>query len=390
MTEIGRLEDQLRLGLVHEVRGIGSSTSKIFLKSTGSRTIRLAALVIGAVALIGAAVFLGGGFDTKSAPEGTPLEIVEHERIDLPETELDPLTAALADLEAPEPDDIGESGEDARLPTEPSPAAPAPVRGPAPPPRVATARTATAAPSLAQDLEVARNKLEAGLHAESRLDLEKLIANNPAANATPQAYLLLGTAHERESNIDKARAAYVELRSRFPRSGEAAESLYRSARLLQAEGGRDQLGAARALLTELADQHPESSWAPRALVDRASIEIEAKWAVQDPVLKAQVPAALVTYRDLVGSYPKDSAVEDALWRLGDMYFELKEFERSAQAFEDLGLRFPDTEHDAWWQAGQVYDRRLHQREKAVAAYQRVPQSSKRHGDAQKRINRIKR
>jgi outer membrane protein assembly factor BamD (BamD/ComL family) len=147
---------------------------------------------------------------------------------------------------------------------------------------------------------------------------------------------------------------------------------------------------ARAALDELAVTYPDSSWAARALLDKAALEIEARLEVVDPKLQKKVPAALITYRTLLERYPNHSEAEDALWYLGEAYEESKQFLLAAEALQTLGERFPKTRHEVWWQLGQLYDRRLDDDEQAIAAYRRVPAASRHADDAQRRIARLSR
>ena len=82
--------------------------------------------------------------------------------------------------------------------------------------------------------------------------------------------------------------------------------------------------------------------------------------------------------------------EWALWQLGETYADIRRYELAAQSFNELGRRFPATQRDAWWRAGQIYDRRLDRKTEAVEAYRQVPQSSGHYTDAQKRIARLSR
>lgn len=67
---------------------------------------------------------------------------------------------------------------------------------------------------------------------------------------------------------------------------------------------------------------------------------------------------------------------------------MKLWEQAADAYQQLATRFPTTELDAWWAAGQVLDRRLDRKQQAIEAYRRVPQTSPHYEDAQKRLNRL--
>lgn len=398
MKEVGQLEDQLRLGLVHEVRGLGSQTSRIFLKSTAGRAVRITLIAAGVLALVATAFLALRGGDPGPPAAGTePTETGEQgPDLVVPDDGLaveapDSMAAPLLDETAgAQPSPAATSGQ--ALPATGAPAAEAgkaPVTAPA-----ATATKPTPppqrAPDLSQDLLVAQKKFDAGLFDEALADIEKFLADHPTARLAPDAYLLLGRIHEGRRDTDKARAAYIELRSRFAESAAAVESTYRSAKLLIAEGGREQTRDARALLGKLAQEHSDSQWAAQALIDKAALEVAEKLTVQDAALKAQVPAALVSYRDLVANHPDHPGVEDALWNLAEMYSDLKKFELAAAAYQKLGEQFPNTRYDAWWSAGQVYDRRLDDNDRAIAAYRNVPPSSRNHGDAQRRISKLTR
>jgi TolA-binding protein len=76
--------------------------------------------------------------------------------------------------------------------------------------------------------------------------------------------------------------------------------------------------------------------------------------------------------------------ELAWWKVGEMYESAKRYPQAAQAFVDLGTRFPDTKRDAWFRAAELFDKRLEKPADARAAYLKVPASSPRHADAQRR------
>ena len=66
---------------------------------------------------------------------------------------------------------------------------------------------------------------------------------------------------------------------------------------------------------------------------------------------------------------------------------MKRYDLQAQTLTALGSYFPKTRHDAWWEAGEVYERRLRDAVKAKDdAYSRVPTTSRRYRDAQKKLS----
>jgi hypothetical protein len=70
-----------------------------------------------------------------------------------------------------------------------------------------------------------------------------------------------------------------------------------------------------------------------------------------------------------------------------MYDDLKRFDEAARVFTELAERYPETEYEAWFRAAEVYERRLKEVARAQHAYARVPPTSPRFKDAQKRLRR---
>jgi TolA-binding protein len=120
-------------------------------------------------------------------------------------------------------------------------------------------------------------------------------------------------------------------------------------------------------------------------VARAELEEHLKLYQRDDVLAISVPSALVTYREVATQYPGTPAAETALWKLGRAYTDIKRYDLAAQAYADLATRYPTTELDAWYAAADLFDKRLNDEARARAAYARVPPSSPRFKDAQKRL-----
>jgi TolA-binding protein len=236
-----------------------------------------------------------------------------------------------------------------------------------------------------QRLGVARSKADARLFDQAIADIYSLLRDHPASAAAPGAYLLLGRIHERQSRADDAMAAYVELRSRFGSTEASAEGTLQLAQLLMRSRRRDRVPTARDMLAKLAEQHPRSPIAPRALAAKAGIEHREKLKERDAVLGATVPSALVTNRLLVERYPTAREAEGSLWLLGEAYDDLRRYDLAAQAYSRLGETFPQTRYDAWWKAGALYEKRLKDKAAAQAAYAKVPQRSSNYRDAQRKL-----
>ncbi len=384
LVDLNRLEDRLKLGLVHELKGISQQTSKIFLKSTGTfRKRKRPTAIIGA-----AVVVLGGGaaafFLTRP---GAPVA----------QTAIEPAagrTPIVFELPERPPEDAPVTLADSLAAVEPPPveaAAGEPQPAGSVEPEGATQAAAGGPTSQAkEDLEVAREKLAAGLNGPALDDLQRFVEERADSPLAPEAYLLMAQAHKAEGRTEQALATYIEIGSRFENSPLAAAAAFDRARLVGEGGGREAQQEARQLYADLATRYPRSKWAPPALAAQAQVENELKLTVADPVLDERVPASVLPYRVLTERYPTTPEAEWAFWQLGETYADLKQYELAAKSFAELGRRFPETRHDAWWRAGQIYDRRLDKNTEALEAYGRVPQSSSHYGDAQRRMSKLTR
>jgi len=286
----------------------------------------------------------------------------------------------------------------------PATASPAASAKPAASPRAAPAAASTSSPAAAksapvaeepapkppapdpsvEDLRIARAKFDAALYEQAIADLKGIVSRDSSGASASTASLLIGKAYERQNRPDEAAAAYVELRTKFPSTASAVEGTFSLADLVQRSKRGDRNQAARDLYTEIVTLSADSAWAPRALARRAELEERMKLQGVDPQLNASVPVALISYRTLVDRYPDAEAVEPSLAKLADMYEDLKRYELAAQSLETLATRFPNNRRDAAWRAAELYDKRIKDAARARAAYARVPASSPRYKDAQKR------
>ncbi len=396
---VSLLEDQLRLGLVNELKGIGRGTSRIFRSSTQTFT-KNRKVLIGAVAAL-ALVGVVGAFmllrpsapevDSRQAaatseePAGERVEVTAAPRFDPDAVAESPI----ADLEPPD------------LPEGDSP--PAETSAPAPPPQTAEPTPAEPEPKAAQpskpaptsnsgdnEYKVALDKLKAGLFDASISDFEEFLQRFPRSSRVAGAYLGIAESHVGAGRIDEALAGFVEVQSRFPTARESAQASYRQGELMMMTSRSNRETQAREIFDRTATSFPNSSWAPLALMAKASLELSGKIEANDPVVGRRVPAALMTYRMVSELYGRTPHAEKALQRLTQLYDDEKRFDLAASAFEKLASGFPSGNSDAWWEAGQLYDRKLDNNERAIAAYRNVPQTSRHYDAAQKRIAKLSR
>ncbi len=318
-----------------------------------------------------------------------------------PELNAAGVDASATDVAAPEGTSagLGDSGAVAAAPdttasTSASPtarrtparvAAPPPAPPTATPPPVAPAPVATTPDPVALAVNGAQPAIAAGRYDEALTSLRAALTERSDSGSAPQAALLIARIHDRRNQTDAALTAYEDVRNRYPQSAAAGDALLRMAALVQQTRRSDRIALAQGYLTQAAHGFPDTPTAPRALLMRGLIEERERLRVNDPELGRVVPAALVTYRQLAQRYPANEAAGGALVKLGRYYDDLKRYDLQAAALMELGTRFPATRHDAFWEAGELYEKRLKDPAKARDAYSKVPTSSRRYEDAQRKL-----
>ena len=238
---------------------------------------------------------------------------------------------------------------------------------------------------MQEAVAVANGQIAAKQYDEALTNLQGALGRKPGSPSAPQANLLVARIYDRQRRTEAAMAAYVAVKDRYPRDPITAEALFRLAELVQDTKQADRLQVARGYLNQVVNDFGSSSLAPRALQWRAAIEDRQNLKTNDSVVGKPVPASLVTLRQLAERYPTSAPAEEALWKLASEYQDLKRFDLAAAALTDLGRRFPRTRYDAWWEAGELYEKRLKDDASAKQAYSKVPSSSRRYRDAQRKI-----
>ena len=231
--------------------------------------------------------------------------------------------------------------------------------------------------------------MERGQFDAALTGLQSALGQRPTSPNAAQARLLIARIYDRQGRIDAALAAYADVRATYPKDPASADALVAHGR----PGAADQAARsdeARAVVSRSDRRElPHHATSLRARWRSAPlIEEREDVKVTDPVLQRVVPAALVSYRQLTEAYPHTAPAEAAFIKLAQYYDDLKRYDLQAQALTGLGSYFPKTRHDAWWEAGEIFERRLRDNAKAKDAYSRVPTTSRRYRDAQKKLTEL--
>jgi TolA-binding protein len=401
LEQVEKLEEMMRFQLLDELKGLKRGTSRLLGPTSvlGKRGV-VALFVLVALVLVA----LGAWMLLHPVEESPANEV--------PATATP--AAPAAPVPAPASSATGEAPAAASVPGSATPAAPLepvatttkPVTTSAVPPPAAQPKPSAAKPATAlaapattpadaapkpgvdpaqADLEVARGKFDAKLYDQALTDARSLVAKYPASPLAIDGHYLIAKSLAGLQRTAEALGAYVEIQSRFKGDSRAAEAAFQQARLVRAADSKKTTDEAKRLFADCASNYPTSSWAARALSAKAEIEREQRATVRDAALGATVPAALTTYRDLTTRFPTEPDAEKAFWELGQLLEDEKRWDLAAAAYEELGKRFPRTRFEAWFQAAEIYERRLKDEAKAKSAYGQVPTTSPRYKEAQKKL-----
>jgi TolA-binding protein len=255
---------------------------------------------------------------------------------------------------------------------------------PSPPPPAQPAANDLPSPPAADHFLIARQQIDLKLY-DQAIDTLRKAAQDSHPQTAIDASFLIASVHDAQGDTANAMSTYIEIANRFPDDPRAPEALDRLAESTLKSKRRDKEQDARRTLTALVQKYPASPWAPRALLMRGDIEATQKAYQRDAILGGSVPTAAVTYREIVERYASSDAAAPALNKLARIYTDTKRFEMAATTFQELATRDADDRYDAWFAAGEIYEKRLKDNARAKAAYSHVPPSSPRYAEARKRI-----
>jgi serine/threonine protein kinase len=235
-------------------------------------------------------------------------------------------------------------------------------------------------------LSEAQGLIQTGNESEGLAKIGALRATFGGTPAARDGALLAARTHQNAKRYDDAAAVWID----SAKDGVGAEDI--SEGLIQAADGAARLRTAdgdvlaRRTLGEILDRYPASVRALRALQMKMSLEDRMKLKEPDTELRGTAPSSLLTLRKVAREGGTAPAAEFALWRLGQEYRDRRLYDLAAQAFADLGTRFPATRYDAWFSAAELYEKQLKDAARARDAYGKVPQASPKYEAAQKKLS----
>jgi TolA-binding protein len=234
-------------------------------------------------------------------------------------------------------------------------------------------------------LRVANSQVDHQLYDQALETLREAIASDRASAEAPAAYLLMASIHERRGALKDAIATYLDVAKRYPQDRRAPEALFSMADLLLKSKQEGRETQAAEIYSEIAAKYRTSPWAPRALMARAELEQRRRTSQTDLVLGKSAPAALATYREVVQSHHASPESQHALWRMANLYVDLKLYELAAENLRELATRYSSNPYDAWFTVAELYDKRLNNPAAARSAYAQVPPTSPNWTEARKRL-----
>jgi TolA-binding protein/tRNA A-37 threonylcarbamoyl transferase component Bud32 len=269
--------------------------------------------------------------------------------------------------------------------TPPAVVAPAPsVEAPAPP---IVAADEPVADVVGADLLLAREKIGLKLYDQALETLHRVAADHGNGHRAVEAYFLIASIHEARGKTEDAMSTYLEIASRHSDDPRAPEALYGMAESMLKSRRRDKDIEARRILTEVVRRYPKSSYAPLALMTRAKVEERLGLHERDPLLQTSTPSSLATYREIVDRYAWSASAASAMWNLAHAYLDAKQYHLAAATFEAMADRDGERRDEAWFAAGEVYEKHLADRARARNAYSQVRAASDQYAEAQKRLKK---
>jgi TolA-binding protein len=242
----------------------------------------------------------------------------------------------------------------------------------------------------AQRLEVAKAKIANNLNDQALNDLRQIIIEYPQSAAAAEGAFLAADIYEKTGRADEAMGAFVEFEQRFSRDRRAPDSKLRRAQILARRPQSEFQMQARELYGQVAREYSGTGQAQIALQQRLRLETQQKnLRAVDPVMKIQVPAVMLTLREIIAQFPDSVQAMAARMRLAALLEDIDRHKEAAEVLEQVAARADANNNpgEVYFRLGEMYERRLKDPVQAKEAYAKVPQTSKRYAEAQRRLKR---
>ena len=139
------------------------------------------------------------------------------------------------------------------------------------------------------------------------------------------------------------------------------------------------------LLNDVARGFPGTPQALIALQTKLKVETDRNnLHAIDPVTKVDGPAYIATLRTIIEQFPDPPQSSIARNRLAIGFEDLDRWADAATVREEMASR-NENPNENYFKLGELYERRLRNRPKAMENYAKVPSESPRYNDAQRRL-----
>jgi len=194
--------------------------------------------------------------------------------------------------------------------------------------------------------------LEKRQYAEAREHFTKVVERHPNSSYAPRARFLIGEAHYREAEFDKAIKEFERFMAFYPQHQIADLVQYRLAmayydQLKPIE--QDQTLAVKALeqFRRLVKDYPESRYATDALakidICRGRLAQKEVWVANYYFNQGNPGAARQRLELVLKEYGRTLVVPEAMWLLAEVNFREGKVEPARQLLQRLQAEFPYTE-----------------------------------------------
>jgi alpha-2-macroglobulin len=217
--------------------------------------------------------------------------------------------------------------------------------------------------------------------------LEEFLARAPDNRLAPKAHYQIGLSYMHRGRLDEAIGAFkkfITVYSARPDVEQIAGARYRLASCHQ---GQKNYAAALVQFKEFLGRHPSHELWDDAQMQIVAIDYE--WGL-DLLREKKYDDARNRLLDFISHYPLDSRTQQAYFVLGHLELKREAYDAAIGEWERLVSKYPksDLASQAQYRIGLIFESKLVDLEKALAAYEKVTYGPY-HGEARVRILAMK-